>query len=692
LSSKKGRTSGDTDEARTRRVLEEPPGFLDAAAGLATARNADELARRLHGVLTFSGATASLLAVIEPDGALRLTGTAGRPADTVSEWSRVSLLHSLPLARLSPDDQLHWLTDEVTGEELLTWVSTGANGPRARPDEVAGRVVSVVSVVWADGTSPVSDQTRDHLNGLASCAGRRLRTLAGLGLPADDLRSPWLDAVLGAIPIPAALLFPIRDWRGHVVEFSIDRCNAHATDLLGRTPEEITGRRLLEAFPGLETAGVFEGYVQVLETGAPLDRGPFKYEEPVRGVLYPALLSVRAQRVGDGLLVSWQFHDEEARLAARLDDADRLVSLGWAEWNLVTEEISWSGRTYEIFGRDLAEGPLPLGEVPAHVLAEDAPTVAEALRELSERQEPRTFEFRVAARVPGRGPRTVSVTGEPMKDGLGRLIAVRCVVQDVTERRRIETDLAESRLEVERQRRRMTEELQRALLPEAQCDLPGLKVAVRYLPAEDSAYVGGDWYEAAPLPDGRVLLAIGDASGHGLAAAARMAQLRNALLGIAHTGTDAATVLHCLNLVALHSQEAAAIGTAIVAFFDPDDRTLVWARAGHPLPILVRAGRAYELVNGDGTVLGVTCDPGYRSVTVRLKPGDRIMLYTDGLIERRADGNADRLLRDTVAHCVGDGPEGDVEAVMKTLGTVNLEDDTCLVVLHVSGEDLHEEG
>lgn len=489
---------------------------------------------------------------------------------------------------------------------------------------------------------------------------------------------PWIDALLDVVPTPAALLVPIRDPGGTIVEFRIDRCNGEAADLMGRAARRIIGRRLCEVFPGIGPSGLFEAYVKVMRTGEPVRLGPLTYQEPVNGVLCPVVLSVRARRVADGLLVSWQFHDDQARLAAHLRDVERMGRLGWAEWNLVTGKISWTGQLYEIFRGHAPRLPLPLDEIPDHVHPDDAPEARRALTALTELHRPQAFEFRV-------GERHVAATVEPVLDNLGRPIAFRGVMQDVTLRRQIEEQLARSQVELERHRVRLAEEMQRALLPDAHPELPGLRVAVRYHPAENTAQVGGDWYEATTLPDGRVLIVIGDASGHGLTAAARMAQLRNALLGVAFTGADPAAILRCLNRLVLHVQEQTATATAVVAHFDPATRRLTWARAGHPAPILVRDGRARRLRNDFGPLLGATEEADYRATTTALRPGDLVLLYTDGLVERRGGDLADpaRALRRTV---LGDDPAADPDRMLAAFDIGNPEDDTCVLAFQVVPE------
>ncbi|WP_050515274.1 SpoIIE family protein phosphatase [Streptomyces rimosus] len=686
-----GRLSGAVEDRRVRATgakaragtVRHGSGPHVGAVGPAAARNPVELAQHLLDRTEDTGATSVLLAVADGDGGLRTSGVAGTAARTGSDWSQIPLHCLLPLARMSAADQQVWLDDEAGGRSL-TWVSAGGvgtGGPcAAGAHRGPGATVCVVSVLWSGPARP-APTARARLETLADRTGQRLRELAALEPRDDGVRAAWLDAVVDAIPVPAALLRPLRDPVGRVVEFTVDRCNARVTDLLGRTPDQITGSRLLETFPGMLLSGLFDAYVAVLETGVPLDRGPFSYEEPFQGVTRPAVLSVRAQRVADGLLVTWKFHDEQAHTSTRIDDDERLVNLGWAEWNLATGGVTWSRRMYDILERDLGSGPLPLDALSGYVIEEDLPTVVEAVQSLARGPGPVRFEVRTRA---SEGPRHVSVSAELLRDSLGNLVALRGVVQDVTGVRRTEAALEATRREAESRQLRMAEELQLALLPRAHTTLPGLRTAIRYQPAENCARVGGDWFEATPLPDGRVLIAIGDVLGHGLQAAAGMAQLRNALLGIAYTGADAARILDCLNLVAFHGHDESLNATAAVGHFDPQRRTLTWARAGHPPPVLVRGGRATELVNDDGTSLGASLDPGYACKTLSLRPGDRVILYTDGLVERRSDrsGNREDLLLSAARQGAHGGPEAHLETLLSVLHT-NPEDDTCVIVLHV---------
>ena len=184
------------------------------------------------------------------------------------------------------------------------------------------------------------------------------------------------------------------------------------------------------------------------------------------------------------------------------------------------------------------------------------------------------------------------------------------------------------------QERHVALELQRAILPlhDAPFELPGLRAVVRYLPATRGR-VGGDWYITAEMPAGQVLIALGDVAGHGLAAAAGMARLRGALAGLAITGAPPDRLVGWLNDLVRHvAPEHTA--SVVAGYFDPVSRVLTWAQAGHPPPVLVRGAWAAPLDQPDGILLGAGTD-GYAVTSVRLRAGDLLLLYSDGLIERR---------------------------------------------------------
>ena len=233
------------------------------------------------------------------------------------------------------------------------------------------------------------------------------------------------------------------------------------------------------------------------------------------------------------------------------------------------------------------------------------------------------------------------------------------------------------------QERLVTLELQRAILPlhDKPFDLPGLRAAMRYLPASRDSRVGGDWYITAEMPSGQVLIAIGDVGGHGLPAAAGMARLRGALAGLAITGSPPQQLMGWLNDL-VHHVAPEHTASVVAGYFDPAARTLTWAQAGHPPPVLVRGDTARALHQPHGILLGAGRD-GYQAVSLQLRPGDLLLLYSDGLIERR-DRPLDAGLATLCGAVRGHGdPQQAIAAALRALGTTDSDDDTCLVALRV---------
>ncbi|MFE6956023.1 PP2C family protein-serine/threonine phosphatase [Streptomyces sp. NPDC057696] len=176
----------------------------------------------------------------------------------------------------------------------------------------------------------------------------------------------------------------------------------------------------------------------------------------------------------------------------------------------------------------------------------------------------------------------------------------------------------------------------------------GLETAAVYCPDPDAAGVGGDWFKARALPGGRVLLAIGDARGHGLEAVTLMAKLRYALAALAYTDEPVEKLTAWLNHVACDDGRES---TAIVARFHPAESLPRWVCTGHPQPVPVRGGSGRLLqhpCSGPGLQLAVVPGKSYPAVETTLSPGDVVLMYTDGLVERRGsdlDTDTARLLR-----------------------------------------------
>ena len=186
-----------------------------------------------------------------------------------------------------------------------------------------------------------------------------------------------------------------------------------------------------------------------------------------------------------------------------------------------------------------------------------------------------------------------------------------------------------------RAERQIAETLQRSLLPQQLPRLDRLALAARYLPGAEGTQAGGDWYDVVELDGSRVAIAVGDVVGQGPAAAAVMGQLRSALSTALLSGRSPAEALELLDRFATRLPGATA-STAACLIVDSAEGSIRWARAGHPPPLLVADGKPRFLDGaGSGTVLGVDGRRPYAEGTAEVEPGAVLVLYTDGLIERR---------------------------------------------------------
>ncbi|MET7132887.1 SpoIIE family protein phosphatase [Cellulosimicrobium sp. MI9406] len=240
--------------------------------------------------------------------------------------------------------------------------------------------------------------------------------------------------------------------------------------------------------------------------------------------------------------------------------------------------------------------------------------------------------------------------------------------------------------------------LQERMLPRLG-SLDGLDVAVVYRPAGGgssvgAAAVGGDWFEAIELPDGRVLLVVGDVVGHDMHAAAAMGQIRSALLTVAADGTTPEEVVERLDGL-VKRFGLADVATCVVATLGPPDadggRELVYCRAGHPPPLLrTPDGAVRPLDESLTTPIGVVTPRPVTAARLRPRAGSVLVLYTDGLVESRARGQREGVAE--LARALGRAPaDADAAAVRDHLldqaGGRSDEDDTCLLVVRLPRGD-----
>ncbi|MEU6312682.1 SpoIIE family protein phosphatase [Streptomyces sp. NPDC047014] len=503
-----------------------------------------------------------------------------------------------------------------------------------------------------------------------------------------------VQRILDVLSGPAVLLTPLRSPDGEIEDYRIDAAAPDSVDIAGRRGAELIGRRVLETYPTVSGGALWQGYAHTLATGEVYEGEPFTYQESGAGFPRESVYSVRATRLDGRLLVSWIRHDTSDREARRLADMQRLGNLGWAGWNLTDATATWSDQVYTIFGRAPALGPLGLEELPRYALPEDRGRLGAAVRRLlGGGQRAVDQPFRITA---GEGVRHLRLVVEARPDADGTPVEVHGFFQDVTALRDAELALRESERAVLVQRGKVQAEhalaarLQDTLLPvpEQSVELAGLCVDVAYVAADSGVNVGGDWYSAIELPDRSALFVVGDVAGHGLAAVGTMAQLRFTAKGMVITGSAPTTVLRRLNHLLLHpGPEPPATATMVMARYGPEDRRLTWARAGHLPPLLIREDRATFLPQPEGALLGAVFDSVYGQASVDLRPGDDLLLYTDGLVEEPDEEIAQGLdrLAETARQLLRDGLG---ETLARTLAArrVGNRDDICVLHIHVPDE------
>lgn len=223
--------------------------------------------------------------------------------------------------------------------------------------------------------------------------------------------------------------------------------------------------------------------------------------------------------------------------------------------------------------------------------------------------------------------------------------------------------------------RHISRALQHAIQPAAGVvgEIEGVRVAVRCRSADPAVHVGGDWYLVLPLPNGDLVLAVGDVVGHGLDAVESMVGLRYAMAAYAAEGDPPALILSRLNTVLCRTR-GKTTATAVVAKYRPSMGRLVWARAGHPPLLLSDGRRVMRLPNPRGPLLGLCTELPFAQESRQLLTGESLLLYTDGMIQR---GPFDDGIGRLAARIIG---VADPTAVLDVLDFAAAGDDACAMV------------
>jgi serine phosphatase RsbU (regulator of sigma subunit)/PAS domain-containing protein len=703
------------NQAARDRVAEATDAFLAAASG-ARAEQREQAAVRLRAAESAAlaapdaqavvgsllehalrplGAVAVALWAANPDGSLSLAGSAGFAPAEASRWRYVPPDVATVGRRALTERSGQWMGSLAeTGLPTIGRNAHPDGGRVAVPAGTGGRIHGVLEIAWPAPLEPQPPQVVRQVEALAELCAHTLETYAPRPDAVHEPRimpdTAELMDLADGLHDPALVLEPYLDDSGRLADFRIQHVNTRFLDPAGRPRAVVSGALLLEAYP--MTAGgseLFQRIERVYATGEPFRARRTRLTALVDQVSLSAVADISISRHGNSVLLIWRIEDETARLASLLQHAQRLGRVGGFEENLLTGDITWNGQMFDLYGRPATSPPVPLEELPAHAHPDDAVTIGRFLRTLLHQRRPASAAFRLQR--PDGVTRHIRVVAEPVLDTDGRLFVVRGACQDISAQHWTEVALAATRDQLAHteqqaaERNRLALQLQHAIMPptHAPLQVPGMEVAVRYRPAETENLVGGDWYDAVVLPSRRVLLCVGDVAGHGIEAATSMVVLRNALRGLAVTGAGPGQLLSWLNLVA-HHLTGAVTATAVCALYDPEERTLRWARAGHLPPVLVRGGEAAPLPLLKGMLLGAVPDAPFEEGEVRLAPEDTLLMYTDGLVERRDSSVEESLthLLSTASRTAPTALDQQLDRLL-TYSRSDTDDDTCLVGVRV---------
>jgi serine phosphatase RsbU (regulator of sigma subunit) len=528
----------------------------------------------------------------------------------------------------------------------------------------------------------------------------------GLTASHDQLPVPAVSLVLqGVDPAVAGLLdqvaesvlvaCPVTDSLGRLADFTITHLSPGYIDPAGRSPAEIAGLTLLQAYPdGASGDGLFARAAQVLADGRPQQvSGPVGMPRtgPLTGSKDVAQIAdLKVAPHGGCVVFTWRGRSagEDPRLAELLAHVQRLGQLAAWDEDFTTGTVRWTETAFAIFGLDPDKRPIPMSELHHSVVSADRPLLRRFRQSLLRQREPAAAMFRIVRPEDG-VIRQIRVFAEPVLAN-GDVVALRGAFQDVSALYHTQVALAATRDQLATSEQRAAEEhelcvrLQRAIMPSGTLlgKTAAVEIAVRYRPAEAGYLVAGDWYDTLPLPGGDLLLVIGDIAGHGVEAVTGMVAARNALRGLAATDAEPYELLTQLNFAAYLFTEGIT-GTVLCGRYDPRTRVFRWARAGHLPPVLVRGGVAAVQPMPEGMLLGVDTDVAFEQVTLQLRAGDILLLYTDGLIERRAASISDALA-EFAASAVPVDPDLDSYAarILANAGS-DTGDDACLLAVRI---------
>ena len=666
-----------------------------AVAAVERAKDGAELVGALAAQLRSRfGVAAVAVWLLDADGALDLFGQDGLDGTESSRWRRLPPQFDCLEQRIVTDGRDLWRPTGLPADDQVPAAAPwGRDSARAvlRVRDRAGILLGVAEVWWPTARGVFDVATRVWVSaavaGFADLLGLRL-AYGPVGSTAPSLP---LFGALDQVTESVLVVRPLRDADGTVVDFAVIHVSPRYVDPAGRLAAQLAGLTLLEAYPASVSGdGLFAVAERVLASGRAEHVTPAAAISALTGNADEVQVTgVRAAPFFAGVIFTWRPVGEAEERAGLLGHAQRLGRIGAWEESLVSGAVHWTESAFSVFGLDSRHAvPIPTTSLHSFVIAADRAPVRRFRQSLLHRREPAVAVFRIV-RPGDTAIRQIRIFAEPVLAG-HEVVGLRGAFQDVSAHYHTQVALAATQDQLADSEQRAEQEqqlalrLQRAIIPEDESpvEAAGVDVAVRYRPAEQGRLVAGDWYDALLLPEKELLLVVGDITGHGIDAVTGMIAARNALRGLAATGAGPADLLRHLNYAACHLTEGIA-GTVVCGRYDPETRLLRWARAGHLPPVLVRDGKAEMLPLPGGVLLGLHPEAEYEEVTLPLRSGDSLLLFTDGLIERRADSISDAL-REFTAAAVPAGPDAATHADRILASAISdTGDDACLVAVRI---------
>ena len=433
-------------------------------------------------------------------------------------------------------------------------------------------------------------------------------------------------------------------------------------EFLGRTASVLLASKT-EAAWGAQAVDVAARQARLMQALARAPRAPLKALAATSNAMVDLIPATGAAIQLDGRLT----------LLGRTPPPDRVVAVVSAL--LATGSTSSAALATDVpDAADIAGSASGLLAIPTGSISGDivAWFREETLRQVTWAGDPNTAKAVNDGRLSprhsfARWSETVRGTATPWRD------------HEISAARELGEYLTESSLRRTDEENRLATTLQRTLLLERLPDVPGVALAAHYVPAAQDV-VGGDWYDLVLLPSGKISIVLGDVAGHGLSAAAITAQLRHGLRAYLLRDAGPRAALTALNrlITALLPGELA---TAIVAELNPATGTLTYANAGHPPPLLLTDHNSRLLDDAHGPALGLSTSVNYAQGHLTLVGADRLVLYSDGLIERRGTGlrdDLDRLL--SVSAFSEREPQTVLTNIVGSLDPTDADDVTLLAV------------